>query len=1354
MCFTFFVHAKELPALRLRHLSVNDGLSQNLVSSILQNSRGYMWFGTKDGLNRYDGSHFKVFYHEPSDSASISPGEIGGLLEDSFGNIWIIAGGILNRFDKLSETFTRFIPDPSNPKSIRGGVSAFCESNVGGEIILWLGVYPSGLDKLVLSPQFDPRSAKFEHIFPDTANQKSMYTSTVVSLYVDKRGTLWIASNLGLNSTDLTHGTDRLSFSRYPANSTQAGTLSGAPFTFCESKNGSLWIGASVGLFRLPPDRIGPFQLFKRLHAFEFYFHDLPRSIVEDKHGKLWVAYLGGVATFDPGTSAFTWYDKKSSDGVPFGGITAMYMDRGDNIWFGTPGWGVFQFDGWAKQFRYDSPTEFFQAYPLTLAADLRDTGSSRTIRTSSPFGKPLHDLLSVGASTFPLVDHSGRIWIGTDNGLYRFDSPIASPILFINRPGQSASLHNNYVLAIHEDAHQQIWVLQSDGFLSVYNNTSGDFTHYAVDSLRLRGRIFSMSVSRNNIFWISWGDVGFSRFDPQTGIRIDYKHDPSDPLSLANDHVPSLLLDPLHPDSILWVGTGGAGLHRFDINNKRFTRFTDKDGLPNNFINGILAGDDGMLWVSTNRGLSRFDPSVTGPKAFRNYDISDGLQSNEFNQGACYKTKSGELIFWGIGGLNTFYPEQIIDNPLPPPIVLTDFRISNRSVQFGIKGSPLQIPVGESKEIILSYRDNIIGFGYAALTYGDPRKVRYQYKLENFQDTWVDAGNGQLATFTNLDPGEYVFQVKGSNSDGVWNENGASIRLIITPPPWRTWWAYTLYVIAFGGVVYAARRFEIQRERLKNDLKMKHVEAESLRELDEMKTRFFANISHEFRTPLTLILGPVEQLMEKIKDEKDSERLSLIRRNASKLLQLINQLLDLSRLEARKVKLKASRSNLIPFVRGIAKSFSSLAEKRGIGLQVQSTDETLELYFDKDAMEKVFVNLISNALKFTKEGGMVRVDITRGAENSAEVCVSDTGVGIPVKDVGRIFDRFHRSETASPREFEGTGIGLALVQELVHIHHGTVAVKSIVGEGSSFIVRLPMGKNHLSQDEIVEESIVTEEKVRARLADAGGVEPVEKTSGESVVDSDKTIVLLVEDSADVRAYVKEQIDSSYNVVEAVDGMDGLEKALAIVPDLVVSDLMMPKMDGYELCKKLKTDEKTSHIPVILLTAKAGDEDKLQGLETGADDYLIKPFNSKELVVRIRNLIELRRKLRQRFSESLVVKPRDIAVNSVDQIFLEKILAIIETHMGDEEFTVERLSEEMGMSHMQLHRKLKALTSQSASLFIRHQRLQRGMELLRNNAGNVSEIAYRVGFSSPAYFTKCFREQFGSLPSDLFPSKS
>jgi signal transduction histidine kinase/DNA-binding response OmpR family regulator len=648
---------------------------------------------------------------------------------------------------------------------------------------------------------------------------------------------------------------------------------------------------------------------------------------------------------------------------------------------------------------------------------------------------------------------------------------------------------------------------------------------------------------------------------------------------------------------------------------------------------------------------------------------------------------------------------------------------------------------------------------------------------MEGFDRDWLYVGTKREAVYTNLAPGEYTFRVKAANNDGVWNEQGASIKVIIAPPFWRTWWAYTLYVLFMMGLLFGIRRYELNRMRLKDQVKIKHLEAEKLKELDAMKSRFFSNISHEFRTPLTLILGPIENMLAKITDKQSNQDLSLMHKNATNLLRLVNQLLDLARLESGKMRLQASRGDLMQCLKSIVAAFESLARSRNVTLHFHSQVESLEAWFNREHLETVFYNLLSNAFKFTPEGGEVSVQLSVISnqlslnqpitDHSSLITVKDTGIGIPTDKLRYVFDRFYQAESASTqtgaaRKFEGTGIGLSLVKELVELHHGKVEITSEEGKGTEVVVRLPLGREHLQAEEIVSEqlsvssdqlSVGSEQGAIASATQRSSHPEIHQSSDPTIQpsidpDSDEEIVLIVEDNADMRAYIRRNLENGYKVVEAQNGQEGLEKAMAMIPDMIISDVMMPVMDGYALCDRLKSDEKTSHIPVILLTARAGREDKLEGLETGADDYLTKPFDAEELQIRVKNLIALRRKLQEKFKKQMVLQPSEISITSVDEAFLKKAVAMVEEHLEDESFSPDDLAHEVGMSRAQFYRKLRALTDQPAGHFIRAIRLQRAADLLKQGFGNITEIAYKVGFSSQPYFTKCFQEYFGVSPKE------
>jgi len=673
--------------------------------------------------------------------------------------------------------------------------------------------------------------------------------------------------------------------------------------------------------------------------------------------------------------------------------------------------------------------------------------------------------------------------------------------------------------------------------------------------------------------------------------------------------------------------------------------------------------------------------------------------------------------------------------------VVITDFKVFNQDYK-------LDTSITEINQIVLSYNENFLSFDFAVLDYTAPKKNSYAYKLDGLDNNWNYVDNRNFAHYTNLSPGKYIFSVKGSNNDGVWNEEGASLKLIILPPWWKTWWAYLSYAFFFIFALFWIRRYEMNRMSYKNQSKVDKAVLKEKEETEKIKSRFFANISHEFRTPLTLIFGPANDVLEKTKEPDTKQSVSIIKRNASRLYGLVNQLLDLSKLEAGRMTLETTEQNIIPILKGLVLSFTSLAERRKITLRFNTIEENLNIYIDKEKVEKIITNLLSNAFKFTPEGGKVDFTVEKLIKD-VEIKITDSGIGIPKERIDNIFDRFYQVDGSHTRENEGTGIGLALTKELVELHKGNIKVESKEGEGTTFRLLLPLGKEHLKPEEIVEKEI--QEEITKTIEEIELIPETEKSKEKADIDllleTEKPLLLIVEDNSDVRKYIISHLEVDYGIQEAVDGEDGLTKSIEQIPDLIVSDVMMPKMDGFQLCEKLKTDERTSHIPVILLTAKATSKDKIEGYETGADDYIMKPFDAKELKVRIKNLIDQRKKLREHFLKEGIFNLDNKNIISVDKKFLEKAVNIINEHLSDSLFGVELFASELAIGRTSLHKKVVALVGEPPGELIKRIRLSKAGILLKNKTGNISEIALEVGFNNPAYFSECFKKQFGVTPS-------
>ena len=1440
---------------QFERISVEQGLSQSSVHCIFQDSKGFMWFGTEDGLNKYDGYQFTVYNNNPDDIGSLSSNEVWAIYEDSSEVLWIgTIGGGINKFDRNTEQFTPYKHDPDNPNSISDNrVMSVYKDHSG---VLWIGT-ENGLNK------YNREAGIFTHYLQNTS---------VSSICEDKSGTLLIGTiGDGLFKCDRS----MQEFINYKYDINEHNSLSdNQVWSLYKDKSDFLWIGTFNGLdkLNLSTDQI---------------FHYLPNnyivSIYKDRSGTLWFGSRGGgLKKLDPRSDKFTHFRYESGypNSISNNQVISIIEDAAGVLWIGTFGGGINKLNRQKKKFahfRSESNrinqmihNSVWSLYESTYCGKVflwigTDEGLDKLDR-----GKGFYThYLSGEHIRIIYEDNAGSLWIGTyGSGLFKYDQSTDQFFHFFHQPDKSISLSNNLVWAIHESWYNgkyELWIGTEYG-LNRLDNESGNFTRYLSESDNPNSLsynyILSIHEDKDGILWLgTWGG-GLNKFDRTTGRFMHYIHDADNLYSLSDNVVSAIYESHNDDEDILWIGTFGGGLNKFNRKTGQFICYREKDGLANDVIYGILGDNHGKLWISTNIGLSQFDPENN---SFRNYDVDDGLQSNEFNFGACHRSKNGEMFFGGINGFTAFYPDSIKDNPHMPNVVITDFHVFNRRVEIraeNLKGGNEQfyIPkhISVTQDLEMSYKQNVFSFEFAALDYCNPQKNQYAYKMEGVDPDWVYRNaSRRYVTYTQLDPGEYLFKVKGSNNDGIWNEKGTSLKIIITPPWWKTNWAYVAYIFLFGLTLYALRTYDQKRQHLKHELEIEQHHAERLEEVDRMKSRFFTNISHEFRTPLTLILGPLEQLISGKFKGNLIEQFKNMHNNGKRLLTLINQLLDLSKLESGKLKLQVQQEDIIQILRGIVQTFESMALLKKIVLKFNSILDTLYMYVDQDKLDKIIGNLLSNAFKFTPEEGNIEVSLkmsnakipmpneiqnspvgesafrrdpkfpilsskfripssqSRRKEDeppgafpipnpsSIEIAVSNTGPEIPQDKLSKIFDRFYQLDDSVTRRQEGTGIGLALTKELVELHHGTITVKSDIDNRSikslkpstespaypekdlyrtTFTVMLPVGKEHFTTDELVEESSLSildsgqsEAEIlnyqEARIQDLESkieysrqkTSPSDRYAGhagrrirplpemKSSKISQASSILIVEDNPDVTTYLRGFLEDDYQIVTALNGRIGIKKALDKTPDLIISDVMMPEMDGFELCKKLKSDQRTSHIPIILLTAKADLDSKIEGLEYGADDYIAKPFDAAELQVRSKNLIEQRRQLREQFKKQLLFKPADITVTSIDEQFLDKVNSHIEWHMDDMEYTVEKLADEIGMSRQHLNRKLQSLTNYSARDFIRVIRLKRAAQLLQKRNDMITQIAYQVGFNNLSYFSKCFRRQFGQSPSQYCP---
>jgi signal transduction histidine kinase/ligand-binding sensor domain-containing protein/DNA-binding response OmpR family regulator len=1353
-------------------IGTEQGLSQNRITSIYQDSKGLLWFGTQDGLNMYDGYNFKVFKHEPGNPNSLSDYAVNSILESDSGIFWIGTREGINRFNLKTQSFKHYKHNPdSNNSLVSNLIWCLIKDKYDN---LWIGTR-DGLSK------FNPSSETFTNYLHDPDDPNSLSHNFVPVIFEDPDGILWIGTRGGLDKFDQ----EKEKFFNYkidwqkPDNILKNGVLS------IEIVKEKLWVGTYTGLYSF--DFSGDEKVFTNL--VDFYPHHVPiKNIVQGNNDLVWISTFGdGLISYSLRNSDLIKI-KSSEDNLSLSEnlISALMEDFDGVLWVGTYSRGLNKHSQISERFityriKQSSTSYQKKAIVSSILEDKRGnlwigTEHGGLIKITSPFtekesfnylheDKRFKDVIGKTEITSMIEDSYGLIWVTSfGSGVYVID-PIKNELTHLNQQKDDKnSLSNNYVHSVYEDKDGIIWIGTGAGGLNKYNRHSKEFKVYRYDpedstTISTSEETAICEDGKGNL-WVGTSTGGVNKYLRDEDQFEHFEHDVNSMSSISSNRVVSMMKD---SKGRLWIGTFGGGLNRWEDESRSFHHYGIKDGFPSNLINTIVEDKFGNIWVSTDKGIARFNPDT---KKIKTYDVNDGLQGNEFYQNSGYVNKeTGKIYFGGTSGFNVFNSADMVDNETAAMIVFTDFKIYNKSVPVSTgedDESPLKENILFTKELVIPFSDNYISFEFAALDYNNPEKIQYAYMMEGFNKEWIYSGNQRFATYTNLDAGNYSFKVKSTNSDGIWNEEGTSIKVTILPPWWATWWAYLIYITAIISILFFARQFEMKRVKLHNDLQLKDVEAKKLQEVDKLKSRFFANISHEFRTPLTLILGLTDKLSRNNSDRDSKKDHNVIRKNANRLLHLINQLLELSKLEAGSTNIQVSKIDINKFLKRILASFSSLADQKKLEMIYNgkpSNQDVIQketyLYIDIKKIETVFYNLISNAIKFSPPDEKIDVRVTPHLQY-VDISITNTGVGIPKDKLPFVFNRFYQIDESIQRDHEGTGIGLALVKEIVELHNGEINVFSENEKETTFKIRLNVGRAQFNPEQVIEHipDTVETEALNQDLIEEMVSEEVMPERGLSEADKKEAqIILLVEDNFDLRNYISEQLEDDFTIFEAEDGEKGLEMAEKLIPDLIVSDIMMPKMDGYELCKKVKTDIKTSHIPIILLTAKAAREDKIEGLELGADDYLVKPFDADELKLRVQNLIRGRKQLREKLHIELLKKPKEVSVPSTERVFLENINNTIEENIENEKFGVDELSKEIGLSRSQLHRKIKSICDQSTTEFIRNFRLHRAADLLKQDAGNIAEIAYKVGFNSQAYFTKSFQELFSCSPSEYKKSQ-
>ncbi|MBB5282716.1 signal transduction histidine kinase/ligand-binding sensor domain-containing protein/DNA-binding response OmpR family regulator [Rhabdobacter roseus] len=1381
----------EFNQFRFEHITVNQGLPHSDALCVAQDQAGFIWVGTNKGVVRYDGYSLKKYNLPLNDQEGINSNRVRALHVDPNGRLWVgVERAGLYYYDATKDQFagirelagaTRF-PTLVDHLS-HTNVHALCTDS---QHRLWVSSQHDGLFALQTDARGALRSMDQIRLATPPHNEP-----TINRLTPDGQDRIWIGT--------LGYGLWVFNARHWKTNPTARQATRVASYTATNvralhfDKRGDLWVGSDgqiswVGAQEL---RAGPAI---RPQALPRSFAGIEKLFL-DSFDRLWISTNYGLLLMEAGVSTSTGAPVREQPVRTFlpqdtdpGSINSVRVhdileDRFHNLWFATSAGGLNQLKLRAKPFgllrrHMVGQTTVADNYINAIYKDEKANrlwwGTRNGFASYDFSGGTYQNYLSQTLSgTVNGVDVSavyqakeGTLWIGTRySGLYTLSGQSPSALQRLpNQPGvpgwEAASIES-----IVEDRNGTIWVATFNLGIHAFNRQGKYLYTFDRQNNASPTQQFTMLYAEpdRDILWASTRDAGVLKLQIQEqGLRLlrQFKHEPNNPASLRTNYTWPLLQD---KQGTLWIGTIGGGLHRLvpQANGQEVVERYSQ-WVPETDIESLLMDESGHLWIGGS-GLYQFNPTT---KQLHQYDVSDGLQSNAFKVGAAYRATDGTMYFGGTNGITFFQPRAVLKNPFPPLVQITGLRVLNEPVGVGdtLSGRVLlPEPLSASQTIKLKASENDFTVEFVGLNYANPQKQQYAYRLEGYNDQWVQTTpDRRMATFANLPAGDYTFHVKASNDDGVWSTEPATLHFTILPPWWKTWWAYLLYTALIGGALYLYHRYEMGQQELKNKLALEQYKVEKEKEMTDTKLQFFTNISHELRTPLTLILGPMEELamaegnaLQNIKG-----KMLLMHQQTRKLLDLVNQLLEFRKVETGFVTLRASQENVITFLTEIYLIFKLKAEELGLDYAMKVPNEAIPLYFDRHKLEIVLTNLLSNAFKYTPAGGKIRIRVESVGSplepamfeggtlqgNYLQLAVSDGGVGMEAEEMDKIFDPYYQASHTGTLRIMGTGVGLSLVKQFVEAHSGQVSVQSERGVGTTFTVRLPFGKDHLTPEHIREEptpSVVTTD-LPAHAATAET--PNLMDAMEEKVRSAR--ILLVEDNDELRQYIQQLISPTFEVFLAVDGLDGWEKALDLLPDLMISDIMMPRSNGLELCRKIKQHPKTGHIPVILLTARTAATHELEGLETGADEYMAKPFNPRLLYTKIAVMLQNRFRLKEYYQRQILLQPTEMVIPDEERQLLEKAMHIVESNLGNSDFAIPTLVREMGMSQSAFYRQIKAITGQSVVEFIRDIRLKQAAQLLATTHLRIAEVASMVGFNDPKYFRKIFQELYILSPSE------
>ena len=1299
-----------------KNLSIRNGLSQNTVNAILQDRKGFMWLGTKDGLNRYDGLSFRKFKHDAANPRSIGNSFITSLYEDFNGNIWVGTDAGVYIYYPEKEAFEEFDCQSLEKTRIERSVSMIAGDKQGR---VWIAVEAQGMFC------YDARQ-KLLRNYP-----LSEISSNIKCFTFDSGGTLW----LGFYGDGLYYSKDNLA-TVHPYGSPEDGKreFEGGVITkIVQGNYNCLYIGSvKEGVSEL---NLTSGQVRNLLAIDESGESIFCRDLLPYSDNELWIGTESGIYIYNLRTAQFihlraSLYDSYSlSDNA----IYALYKDREEGLWIGSYFGGV---DYYPRQYTY-----FAKYYPKNIANSLHGKRVREFCRADdgtlwigtedgglnhfNPKTKEFHFFEPSAGFTniHGLCMDGSHLWVGTfSKGLRVIDTRTGVILRTYTEGHTSHSLNDNSIFSICRTSAGEIYLGTLFGLLR-YNRTQDNFDRIP----ELNGKfVYDIKEDSYGNLWLATYANGAYCYDVSARRWKNYVFDAEDEKSLPYDKVLSVFEDSYRQ---IWLTTQGGGFCLFHPDTETFTRYGLKDGLPNDVVYQIVEDDDRFLWLTTNNGLVRFDPKTMEMKVF---STANGLPTNQFNYRSGFKDEAGNIYLGSINGFVAFDPRTFAENRQVPAVAITDFLLFNKEVPVGETDSPLKSSITFSDKVVLTADQNSFSFRIAALSYQAPRMNKLMYKLEGFDEGWLTIGESPLVTYSNLGYGDYVFKVKASNSDGVWNEQETSLHLSILPPFYLSGWAYCFYVLFFMGCLVCVIFYFKRRNYRKQHRQMEMLEQEKEREVYHAKIDFFTNVAHEIRTPLTLIKGPLENIiLKKEVDSETKEDLYIMKQNTERLLNLTNQLLDFRKTETRGFRLNFTECDVVAVLRETYLRFTSLAKQKGLDFILELPQECFMADVNQEALTKIISNLLNNGVKYAST--YLRISLETD-EKVFHIRTFNDGEMIPDTMKEEIFKPFVRLDKED-EVTTGTGIGLALSRSLAELHQGSLMMEK-GEEVNCFCLTLPV-----NQDSTI---TLSAENVSQVEENSCGWEQEETDTKEK-----KPMILVVEDNPDMLAFVRKQLTTEYSVLTAMNGIEALAVLDNHYVNLVVSDVMMPQMDGFELCKTIKSDLSYSHIPVVLLTAKTNIQSKIEGLELGADAYIEKPFSVEYLLANISSLIHNREKLRQTFAKSPFVAANTMALTKADEEFIWKLNDIIQANLHNTEFSMEDMADALKMSRSSFYRKIKGVLDLSPNEYLRLERLKQAAQLLKEGKSRVNEICYTVGFNSPSYFSKCFLKQFGVLPKDF-----